>query len=1018
VSDADENATSILESLAGSTPIGPVLNAARLGRRWWQGPPVIRILGPLSREFGERVGYGRDRFYAWQNDDELKGLLVSIADNTAIADAATVGRLAALIEPRLTETPEGPERVALADEIARAVGRIPAEALHANEQITFVTRAVQRDSVEIARTGENIDRLLDDQSQLRRTVLAAVMSSDPGDAVAALVQGPLKHAGLENRARRAAELADGGHHADAADELTVIAAELAERGLDALGEAFLVQAADALQAAGRDERATDILIEAIWARLDRGQPGSAWSLLGSLRTACADRAPWLADAVHAEVDWPEHGDDALDVLATAIAATDDSVRRARWAATLAVAETVHGNLDQAAAVPALEQLNYRDGGDALVAHLLALSARTRLRADGCEGAASWKHIEDWADTAAESVDAATVWSGRGMMLALTGDRAGATLAYRKAMRAWSMCAGAQEQTAEQLLCAQTVDHLHGDQPADLDLRPLAVAMRSVTALPVNVIERLEHAGTTEIVNENWPDALRLLTHAYALALRSGDLASATSLEQRLARLFAATGRPSRALALAIRAGDGKHARALAPHVPADQLAQALAPSGAAWQRASTWLIVGEHGARLPSGWVAAHASVAFADAGGPLSPQLAPTPAAFAADAVAAMFPVLPEDLLSDALTVVRDQLRLGLVGSQRSAATALIHATNLGRSDETELLIDEMLDQASHARVAPSWVSERLVQRPDLLDRVEAAAAEGHEPALEALSYKSTVNHEVARQATRVVEQYADVVTVETKTEDGQTVRSVEMGVRFELAGLLGPHAGEAARERLVARLLDVLGDSQDAAINRQAAGGALFNLAPALTEARRDQVELAVAPLARGEITTSPWDTGDADPLSRFRVTMPGADELQAIALKLLGRLCGLGSGDDAATHEAIELALSTGSPAVVAGALEAENWLPSPVMPATLEWWLAYDNVSVRLAALTLWVRCHPEGPLSVGARSRLAADPHPAVRHALVDLAAQIGDDALLETLAADEHALIRASAAKALAAAAE
>lgn len=80
----------------------------------------------------------------------------------------------------------------------------------------------------------------------------------------------------------AAQHADCGKHDEAAEELLAVAEALRSRGLRELAEAFAIRAAESLTSAGELPRARELLLEAVWARLDRGQPASAHSLLSTL----------------------------------------------------------------------------------------------------------------------------------------------------------------------------------------------------------------------------------------------------------------------------------------------------------------------------------------------------------------------------------------------------------------------------------------------------------------------------------------------------------------------------------------------------------------------------------------------------------------------------------------------------------------------------------------------------------------------------------------------------------------
>ena len=122
-----------------------------------------------------------------------------------------------------------------------------------------------------------------------------------------------------------------------------------------------------------------------------------------------------------------------------------------------------------------------------------------------------------------------------------------------------------------------------------------------------------------------------------------------------------------------------------------------------------------------------------------------------------------------------------------------------------------------------------------------------------------------------------------------------------------------------------------EEAATNRASALSALFNLAPALAADDAQRVfELARA-IASGQVPRSRFDGRAVDSLSRFRFFMPGAEEVHAAAVELVGRLQGLGHGRLEAAQEAISTCLRHADHVVVAAALRAECWLTQSTMPA---------------------------------------------------------------------------------------
>ena len=919
--------------------------------------------------------------------------LEPVLSGAAVHDERTAARLAALIAGKLTET-DPADRPALALEIAHAALMAPTSVLRTEEKTSYLVEGSQRDGRRLAAVQETVERTHDGITRVLRS-----LGDDDDDVVRALITDPLRHAGVEQRAKLAAQYADAGRHQEAAEELLMVAGALRSRGLNELAEAFSIRAAESLTTAGQSARARDLLLEAVWARLDRGQPGSAHSLLSTVQATCDTDEVWISDALGAEVDWPEL-DGAAHALAHAARRTTDGARRARWWAAWAVERTVAGALDELAAEE-MAGLHLDDGPGACVALMLALAAR--MRVSGGDLAEDFELLEDWADRASDE-SAGMVWSLRACALAVIGDERGAVRGYRRAMTRWARTSGGSEQTGKQLLCAQAVQHLHGSRVEDLELRPVALALRGPLGCPASVIARLESHGSSEMLDEDWPDARRLLSHAYGRAIASGDLQSILILEGKLARLYAATGHRQAALMFALRGASSKLANALAATLPATDVADALLPAGAPWHRTATYSTVTENGVRLPPPWIAAHTPTLMSDVHSPLIPGLTATPAALAPQAVSAVLHSVPDELLDAALPVVRDELLSTFVGPRRAAAKALQLITDLGRSDETALLVDEMLVPNSQARVDPQWVHARLDQEPALRERIVQAAVAGIEPALETLVYDDSVPVEVAPALRDLVGRFVEKSTVE-RSADGREV-SVGMGVRFELGGMAGRHVDDASRAQLVQRLEQSVEGTHEPAINRASALSALFNLAPALMAADAERVGNLAGAIASGQVPRSRFDGSPVDPLSRFRISFPGAEEVQAAAVELVGRLQGLGHVRIDAAREAVDSCLRHPDRGVFAAALRAETWLTQSTMPAPLGDLLRVDDVGVRRAAVVLWRHIHPEAPIGSPEREQMLNDQHPALRAILAEIAAETDDRELLQLLSGDEDVRVR------------
>ena len=122
--------------------------------------------------------------------------------------------------------------------------------------------------------------------------------------VEALIGGPLAIVGVEEQARRAAELRAEGHFSEAADRRRELAGKLAERNFESVADIYLDGAAEAFGEAGELARAAEIGERVVRGRLERFDRRALHDALQLKRWFGLDHA-WLAEGLAALAAWPE-----------------------------------------------------------------------------------------------------------------------------------------------------------------------------------------------------------------------------------------------------------------------------------------------------------------------------------------------------------------------------------------------------------------------------------------------------------------------------------------------------------------------------------------------------------------------------------------------------------------------------------------------------------------------------------------------------------------------------------------
>jgi hypothetical protein len=988
--------TVIGELAAGKTALDVALGGVAAARKFLGATPQERMFKLLHRAFGERSHLDLRSFYSWAKDPELLELIDGLIAGRVQPDAQTREELTTLIEPRLVHTRDPGERARLAADIA--------------EGIIDGYTLTRRDRSE---WGEPLMRKLDDfmdRSAAENEELRALLATDPKAALAGvLLTGPLRHAGQQERVEQAERLESEGQPIPAAELLLDAADGLDEKGLEAVSETYRMRAAQLLGDNGRPADAAELIEAVAWAQIDR-RSSIASIAIHQLERLVGDtpRVRGLrACGQFPDMAWSNAW------LEQALAAEDDRDRELRFRAALSRMELLNGDMQKTIDVDAEVELPFQDG----LRLDLSLNAIDALDRQGNTAAADarWQELSAWASTTRASPDArARCWARRGYLLALRGDMAGSTEAYRHAMDAWATVPSAEGQVADALFSLQSAQSMMGVwDVSDLHLRPIAAEVRAQPGTPVQRAERLQHNATASRIAGRLPDAHR----DYWLALMEytdmGSLQGVLEVAPQLAELYAITGRGVAAISLYCVGGRAKEASKLAEQLPPNEAAAALAVGGAPWQRTAAYDVLSAINTAAPADVVAAFADQILADVNDNLASL-----ASAARRALANVLLQFPDERCDEAL----DQVSLDLDNDYllevgRAAAIALMRVTQLGIADRSEALVDSYLAGRPLNDIHADWIPELISDRPALRERVLQAARDGQANALEVLVFADIdVDNDVELQtaATERARAWADVHTREViAQDDGTSQMRTSFGGDLGRAGLVGRHAEESVRETVIQRMAEIVLDQDDAESNRATATDALFNMAEALKTDRRAALAASLLPLAAGEYQRPDWETDQADPLSNFQFAHNVRDMLRASAIRLLARLEQLGTHVDG-FDEIVSAAWASGSPRPIVAAVDALGRVPGLPAPVGLRAMLEHDDHQVRRATIKALHAREPE--YLTAELPKLLRDGSFSVRMAALRVAEEQGSRDLLARVAADDpDAYLRGLAERGLAA---
>lgn len=991
--------TIVIEQLLAGQGLGVVFREGEsMVQGFIRGDQLDRLLVILHESFRDDGLRLRD-VLEWKRDDELSGALWRhLRGQSTQADARE--QLPTLIAARLGE--------AQAEDLTQMITEAVIQAVPLT-----VDSLPQTAQVLLARQDQLLARQDDAmvEAERRHAEVISKLESSQDTAARALVEGPLRQAGQEARARAANQHVAEGRHMPAAKLRVEIADTLAGEGLHAASETFRELAATAYVDAGMPEPAIELLERVANAQIARGSD-TATIALRRLEPLYPPDERWRFEAIQARDQWPFAGGDALVALETATRRSEGTPEHVARLAEQVDLLALFGEHD--AVLEATHDLP-GDVTEGPRLHL-ELDRLTALSLTGEDEAAEagWGALTEWADTRATANAAGLVWQRRGILYAYVGDVDAAHGAYRRAMAAWSREPNHQEQVADAFFSLQAASMLNGKIPSDLELRALAAELRGGTGTPAGRTSALTVRGMMSRLDEKPRDALRAYAFALAVAQRTGSLADVHQLSVRLGELYERLGHPRQALANYLTAGKADESARVATGIAADELTVALPLTVCRWERASAFRVIAREGARLPDAFVG-EITPALLDEAREMPDGLQfPQPARGARRALAAVALQIPDDLRPKAVGQLCRQLGEGDIQVTAESARALSTLTDVGLCDETEKLVDVFLADTYNHGVDVEWLARHARDRPGLLQRIRASALGGDTPSLEVLVLAGAVegDDELTEATNRVARGISDSTSVsdhEEQLDDG-TVRRwtrVGMGVGLDGPAIAATAADEDARRAAIDGLLAVLGSSREPEGHRASAAQALFNLVPHLPNDRVQAVADALHDPAQGQYTSSsPLDTNIDDPLGAIRIALHVPHGLRAGALVATAQLVSMHSDvDPDGLRTAIELAFRDGQPLVLAAAYDALARLSSPPGEHVIEGGMKHPDAGVRAEALGCWGAHHDHLPRAEIVDD-LMQDRSVKVRMRLMRMAEAAGDDAVLDQLSADPHAYVR------------
>jgi tetratricopeptide (TPR) repeat protein len=952
-------------------------------------PPSQRLYRLLWHDFGTATSMSKDEFYAFATDPELQSLTEGLIGGTRLPDEETRGLIATCIERRLHRVPAD-QRAALADEISALLVRgYPLATRDLSQQLANVTTKLD------TQHGESMDAFAELQSGLSRLL----HRGDPqADLAAALLAGPLAHAGKEEVAGQAQQLAADGDHAAAAQAFLDVADGLQDSGLFSVAETYRLQAADQLQAAGELAAAAELVESVITQQLDRESP-EVWVTTGKLQALQPNG--WLGDALSACANWP-HEPWARARLREAVVADTGSNRQLRWLATLTQIGIVVGDARQVLAdLP--EELPALAPGARLYVELDRLDAVEE--ADGPQATdEKWPALEAWAATQTDPAVQGLCWQRRGYLLARRGDLAGTREAYRRAMAAWSRVERHGEQVADCLFSLQAAESHLGVWNIDIEVRPLAAAMRSPDRTAAGSARRLQERAASNRIAENYRQARREYVLAFASYRRAGSLQGVLHVASQLAELYTATSHRPEAIELFVTAGNGKQAAKVAESLPASQVSEVLGPRIPPWERIAVYHVLKVLSTEADTDLVTNIADQLLSDASVD-PPSLREAELAQTAKvALAAVSLQLPDGKRDAGFNQLRHDLHSKLlISASQAAAEALFRATQIGELDARDDLTDCFLAEDPIPRVEPDQLAALISDRVDLRERIIQAANEGSVGATLVLLWGGVLGEpwtDMESLATKFTRGATALKTLTVEAVDAKVQTTQLQGANFAPGGLAARFANLSVKNAFVDRVLTVISNDAETELNRASAAAGLFNCADALTPEDRGRAWKMLTPISRGHYQSIVLGSAQPDLLSQVQLTTNAAGSLRAPAIELLGRLWTVGVDEAIDDLRTIVLdALRESNEDIRAAGVEVMGRVAELMDAPELRRMLSRETPKVRREIAVALGRNAPE---EIEPQvPELARDPHKSMRWAVIDIAGETQDRTTLSLIASQD-----------------
>jgi hypothetical protein len=834
----------------------------------------------------------------------------------------------------------------------------------------------------------------------------------------ALLRGPLERSGQGPRALEAEEAESEGRHGAAADGFLAVAAALSDNDFGPAATSYRSRAADAYAKAGQNERAFSLHMALARGSLDEGDLRAVAHARSASRVASAENS-WEAQALLARANWPEQEEGDVEALRRAWEKADGRPDEAEWAAALVELLLLNGEREPAIQIArdVCERLT-RIPGPRLFLELDLLDLSEGLEDDD-DLDRSWAELVAWAQNPELPLDAtAMVLQRRGVALARRGDAEAARVAFLQATQAWTREPRYDDQAAEAFFSAISSGLALGDiSVAYDDALPLARSLRGGAKTTTAHTERLELRGLRAVLGERHPDAHRQLATAHNLARRAGNLSDFFQVTEELGDLYLASGRPAWALAAYTQVGAAKKTRQAGEGLSVDDVLEAVSLEGARWERTAAWAAVAGAGRIVSDNGAATVAEHALAELDREPPSGFPPNPSFYAAEALAGVISAVPDGLLPRSLDVLRDRLQRK-AGEPRQLAHPFLLVSLLGRVDETEILVDSLLDPVLSSSVPMSPLAQLVEERPDLQKRLLDAAKAGDRTALDFVDFSGLfgTDEELIGRARQAVRAAVAHEPREVTEENGTTTVSYGIGTSLAPVGMLARHCEEADRRTLAEKFVGILLDPDPhlPIMTRVSAAEGLHNLAPGLPGDVVTPVVDALSARAASDDEPADFDRfGVDDPLARFTVNMAPPGALQTAALDALSQVARHAPAAIPSLTEATVAALRSGRDQLLVAALNAVAVNDEMAVPGLqARPFLSHQNPTVRIAALDL---VSAEAPVDLTVLERLLQDPSSQVRFHLIGIATDTqGGRELLEALSTDPDSYTRAMARSRLA----